>query len=234
MKNSNLFNLFFFALSFVFLLTSCTKDLDTLEPIEQFKNAEVRQSDWLDWDYEDEDDQNRNASNTQDEFGIFYVIDEETVEMEGEISSSTLADFNELLAAYPNIARIEIIECGGSSNDEINLKVSKKVHDSGIHTHLLDDGMIASGGVDFFLAGVKRTIGQHTQIGVHSWSDGQREAKDFPVDHRNHQPYIQYYLSIGFTKKQAEQFYYFTINAAPAESMHWMTENEIEQYNMLN
>lgn len=170
------------------------------------------------------------SSDLSTQFGIFKVIDEKTVEVDGVIYSSALADFNELIEEYPAINQINIKEIPGSSDDEINLMVSKKVYDSNISTHLLDNGLIASGGVDFFLAGATRTRGVNTMIGVHSWSTETQEATDFPVGDVEHQIYIDYYQSIGFSKEEAEAFYYFTINAAPADEIHYMTEAEIEQY----
>ena len=172
-------------------------------------------------------------NNSVTSFGIFKVINDSTVEMNGEINSNTLADFNRLIQNYPNIKLINTKEVPGSSDDQVNLQVSKRVFDLGIATHLMDNGEIASGGVDFFIAGVKRTIGANTKIGVHSWSDGSQDATAFPVGHANHLPYINYYISVGFTQQQAENFYYFTINAAPASSIHWMTEAEIIQYGLI-
>ena len=169
------------------------------------------------------------------QFGIFTVLsDGTTIEMDGEISSRSLDNFNDLLDVYSNINRINIKNCDGSSDDEINLQLSKKVYQREIDIHLMNNGLIASGGTDFFLAGRRRTKGVNTQIGVHSWSDGINEATDFPVGHSNHLPYINYYVCVGFTQQQSENFYYFTINVAPASSIHWMTDQEIEQYNILN
>ena len=172
-------------------------------------------------------------STSRSSFGVFKVIDDNTVEMNGEIGSSTFNDFNELIELYPNVNRINMKEVPGSFDDQINLQVSTKVHQQNIATHLSDDGLIASGGVDFFLAGTTRTKGNNTMIGVHSWSDGTNEATDFPQGHANHQPYIDYYTSVGFTQTEAEAFYYFTINSASAASIHYMTEAEIEEFKIL-
>ncbi|MDN5213140.1 hypothetical protein QQ020_13820 [Fulvivirgaceae bacterium BMA12] len=178
------------------------------------------------------DDDAANNSRIQ---GIFTVLEGNTIiEMNGVIGSSSLRDFNKLYAAFPNVKTINIKQCDGSEDDETNLQLSARVHKLNINTHLLDNGLIASGGVDFFLSGIQRTRGTNTQIGVHSWSDGgSLQATDFPVGHKNHLPYINYYISIGFTQQQAEDFYYFTINAAPAEDIHWMTEEEIRTYNLI-
>jgi len=181
------------------------------------------------------DDSITNNNNSKRTFGIFKIIEgDTTVEMNGVINSNSLTNFNSLYTAYPNITKINIKQCDGSMDDETNLLLSKRVYDLGINTHLLNNGLIASGGVDFFLAGIQRTKGANTQMGVHSWSDGNgAQATDFIVGHANHLPYINYYVSVGFTQQQAEDFYYFTINTATAENIHWMTTTEISTYNII-
>ena len=174
------------------------------------------------------------ATNPIRQFGIFKVLENNTtIEMDGEINSASLDNFNKLNTLFPLIEKINIIECGGSSDDDINLLLSKKVHQLGMNIHLLDNAEIASGGVDFFLAGIQRTKADNTSIGVHSWANGDGDsATNFPRDHAEHQPYIEYYVSVGMTQQEAEDFYYFTIDAAAPDDMHWMTEDEIDKYGM--
>ncbi len=103
-------------------------------------------------------DDNKVQNPTKRQFGLFKVLkDNKTVEMDGDIRTKTLKDFNELQGMYSNIKTINIKNCDGSLDDTANLKMSLKVHQSGINIHLMDNAEIASGGVDFFLAGVKRT-----------------------------------------------------------------------------
>jgi len=179
------------------------------------------------------------CSKDEDEFEqlenkkIFSIADNQTIILDGVINSESLNEFNDLYAKNPSIKQVNIKKCDGSINDVINLKLSRRVHDLGINTHLMDGGLIASGGVDFFLAGIKRTAGKNVKIGVHSWAGDGKTAKDFPKGHANHQPYIDYYKAIGFSNKEAESFYYFTINSASAKTIYWMTKEEIEKYNVL-
>lgn len=176
----------------------------------------------------------QSSNQAQEKAGIFTVQkDGITVVMDGIIGSNSLVNFSKLLAKYPNISTINIKNCDGSVDDETNLKLSKLVFDKKINTHIMDNGTIASGGTDFFLAGMKRSKGKNTRIGVHSWAGENEVATDFPKGHANHQPYISYYESVGMTRQQAEDFYYFTINAATAEGMHWMTSVEIAKYKLL-
>lgn len=174
------------------------------------------------------------STQPQERAGIFTVQqDSTTVVMDGAIGSSSLTNFEKLLEKYPNISTINIKNCDGSTDDETNLKLSKLVFDKKINIHIMDNGTIASGGTDFFLAGMNRTKGKNTRIGVHSWAGDNQVATDFPRGHANHQPYISYYESVGMTRQQAEDFYYFTIDSAPADSIHWMTDAEISKYNLL-
>ena len=103
------------------------------------------------------------------------------------------------------------------------------VREQGLNTRLLSHSAIDSGGVDLFLAGVERTMESGAHIGVHSWSDGFKDAADFPKDapeHEQNRKYIEEMLG-------DDAFYWFTIYAAPAADIYAMTEAEIEQYGLL-
>lgn len=154
------------------------------------------------------------------------------VVMIGYIDSNTPATVQNLIDNNPNVTTIILQDVPGSDDDNANLIASRKVRDAGWNTFVPGNALIASGGVDFMIAGVKRDIVSGAQVGVHSWSDGQNDATAFPVGHSNHQPYIDYYVEMGMTQQQSEDFYYFTINAAPASGIHWMTDAEIAQYQL--
>lgn len=165
---------------------------------------------------------------------IFSVSgNQKTFVLNGVVNSSALDQFKDLVAKYPQIKQIDIVNCEGSINDRINLKLSQYIHENNFNIHLLKDGIIASGGTDLFLAGHKRTKEQNTKIGVHSWAGNNTTATDFPKGHKHHLPYINYYVSVGFTQEEAEDFYYFTINSASANDIHWMTSEEITTYHIL-
>lgn len=165
---------------------------------------------------------------------IFSVSESgEALVLNGVVNSTALEEFEEIAGANPSIKHLEIVDCYGSINDDINLELAKFIYDNNFNIHLLDSGSVASGGTDLFLAGRTRTTGVGTRIGVHSWAGRSKTATDFAVGHEHHLPYISYYHSIGFSQEEAEKFYYFTINAASADSIHWMTEEEIVEYEML-
>ncbi len=169
-----------------------------------------------------------------DDFGIFSSQDETTLIMNGVIDSNTPGHWENIIAVYPNVNTLLMKDCPGSDDDDANLKVSRKIRNQNVKIHLAADAVIASGAVDMFLAGTTRTREAGSQIGVHSWADGNgEEATDFPVGNSNHKPYIKYYEEMGFSETDASAFYYFTINAASANDIHWMTDEEIAQYKLL-
>lgn len=149
----------------------------------------------------------------------------------GVIGSTTPAVVQDLINNYPAVTTIVMYACPGSEDDNANLQASLLLHNANYKMYLPVDGWVASGATDMFLAGSTRVVdATFDPVGVHSWSNGQNEATDFPVGHPFHQPYIDYYVNVGFTTQEAEDFYYFTIYAAPANGIHWMTNSEMNQY----
>lgn len=175
----------------------------------------------------------------KEEFGIFTVVSPTVIEMgnpnkdeKNTISKKTPKNFAKLIEKYPNIKTLNIRWCDGSMDDDANFIVSQNIHDHGININLMDNGEIYSGGVDLFLAGVERTIGKNTKIGVHAWGGDGDSAEQYPNDHEVHKKYIKYYLDIGYakTEQESKDFYFFTIKWGP--TIHEMTAEEIEKYKM--
>jgi len=169
-----------------------------------------------------------------DDFGIFSSQNDETVIIDGLIDSDIPEYWDNYIAAFPNTNRMIMKDCPGSTDDIANWEAARKIRAQDIEIHLPADAVIASGAVDLFLSGTTRTRDSGSQIGVHAWSDGNdNEATDFPVGDIEHQAAIDYYIDMGFAQEDAEAFYYFTINAAAADDIHWMTDEEIDQYKLL-
>lgn len=159
-----------------------------------------------------------------------FTIKNNTAYMSGVIDSTTPKVLKDLLEGNPKIDTIVMVDVEGSIDDESNIKASYYLHDNKINTHVPQDGVIASGGVDFFLAGNIRTIESGAKLGVHSWADNDgTTGNQLSKDHPNHDMYLQYYKYIGIPK----EFYWFTLNAAPAEQIYYMTENEMQKYGVL-
>ncbi|MFS4579754.1 alpha/beta hydrolase [Phaeobacter sp. C3_T13_0] len=159
-----------------------------------------------------------------------FEIQDNSLLMRGVINSKTLAQFEDIIAENPNITTLVELDVPGSVDDDTMIALSYRVRELGLNTHLTANSEIYSGGVDLYLAGVKRSMEPGATIGVHSWSDGSRDAKDYPRDspaHEQNRLYIERMLD-------DDAFYWFTIYAAPADGMHVMTGAEIRKYKLVN
>ena len=158
-----------------------------------------------------------------------FTVDGSDLIMNGEINSKTLDQFNEVMADNPSITTLIEVDVPGSLDDETMYQLVYRVRELGLNTHLRSDSRIYSGGVDLFLGGVERSIETGAELGVHSWSDGTNEALDFPrgsPEHEANRKLIEDMLG-------ADDFYWFTIEAAPAAGIHIMTADEIETYGLI-
>ncbi len=149
----------------------------------------------------------------------------------GETQPDSLAKFKIALDQYPDTRTIILNIVPGSDDDDVNLKMARVIRKKTLSTHLTRDSVIESGGIELFMGGVERTMERGAKVGVHSWSDDDYgyEAHELPKDHADHKPYIKTYKKLGIPKS----FYWFVINAAPADGMYFMTEEELERFNLL-
>ena len=147
--------------------------------------------------------------------------------MHGEITSKIVSELNALVAAHPEVTTLVMQDVPGSNDDEENLKAGIRLRELGLNTYLPPGGEIASGGVDLFLAGKERFAAPDVLVGVHSWGgNGITDASTLGRGHEAHQPYLDYYTKLGINT----DFYWFTIQAATADSIHWMNVAERQQY----
>lgn len=156
----------------------------------------------------------------------------------GRFDSGTPAVVHAALSAHPNVQTLVFTANGGSVDDRATLELGREIRARGLHTSVIGDGAIASGGVDLFLSGTHRSVERGARIGVHSWehcwgdADGEepgcKQAKDHdPADpeHALHLHYVEEML-------HDDAFYWFSIAAAPSDSIHWMTDEEIERFGL--
>lgn len=159
-----------------------------------------------------------------------FTVEGENAYMKGVISGRTIGRVKALIKDHPEVTTIVMTEVPGSVDDEANLVASRLVRAAGLNTEVPEGGFIASGGVDFFCAGVTRTAHENSTIGVHSWAaPGMNNANELPKDHEEHERYLSYYKEMDIP----EDFYWFTIAAAPAEGMHNMTQEERITYKVI-
>jgi hypothetical protein len=157
-----------------------------------------------------------------------FTVQGDRLLMEGPINQKSLRQFNRVYGENPGIRTIVQLDMPGSVDDDTMIALGYRVRELGLNTYLRSDSKIQSGAVDLFLAGVQRTIEPGAQIGVHAWAGLRKEATDFPrgaPEHEQNRRYIEAMLG-------SDAFYWFTIEAAPADGMHFMTPAEIATYGL--
>lgn len=167
-------------------------------------------------------------------FGPFTVVDGTTARMTGDVTSATPRQFAAMLAAYPALKRLELVDCPGSLDEEANLALARMVRRAGLSTHVPAGGSVRSGAVELFLAGVTRSAHPTAEFGVHSWRDQDGlEARDFPASHPVHAEYLDYYREMGMDAATARAFYAMT-NATGFDAVRYLTKDDMARYVALN
>ncbi|CAL2103097.1 Zn-dependent amino-or carboxypeptidase, M28 family [Tenacibaculum sp. 190130A14a] len=162
---------------------------------------------------------------------LFYFKNnqKDSLYMKGVIYSGTYTDLTQKLNEHPSITTLVMEEVPGSIDDEVNLKVSREIRSNNINTYIPKNGWVASGGTDMFLAGKKRQIAISAKLGVHSWADMEKTATDYPKEDSSHTKYLEYYKEMDIPT----DFYWYTLQAAPADGIHWMTPIEINTFKVV-
>jgi len=157
-----------------------------------------------------------------------FAIEGNAIFAWGDIDGNSLADFQDVLSEGPSIRILVLEYIGGSVDDEANVEFGRAIRNMGFTTVVPSEGLVASGGTDLFLAGANRILEAGACVGVHSWAADSFTATDLPRSDAEHKRYLNYYDDIRIS----QDFYWFTIQAAPANGMHWMTANEANRFNM--
>ncbi|MGX7894315.1 alpha/beta hydrolase [Tsuneonella sp. HG222] len=163
-------------------------------------------------------------------YGPFRVLDDRTAALVGTTDHASPAQFAAMLRDYPELARLEMLECAGTEDDLANLRLGRMIRSAGLATHVPAGGSVRSGGVELFLAGVTREAADGAEFAVHAWEDEDgRQASDFALGAPQNAKYLAYYRDMGMSERQARAFYAMT-NATPFESARWMGGAEMRRW----
>jgi len=167
-------------------------------------------------------------------FGPFRVVASDRAQLNGIITSRTPDQFGALLRAHPHIRLVDMVDCPGTDDDEANLALARMIRKAGIATYVPSGGSVRSGGVELFLAGVRRHADSAAEFAVHSWLDEDgMEPDDFSEDDPVNRAYIEYYREMGMTEEKARAFYALT-NSVPHDDALYLTPQDIDAYLPLN
>jgi len=163
-------------------------------------------------------------------FGPFRVLDAGHAALVDTTDARSPVQFAAMLRAFPGIRTLELVECPGTDDDRANLKLGVMIHDRGIATDVPEGGSVRSGGVELFLAGVRRSAAANAEFAVHSWADENGlEPKDYGPNAPENRIYIDYYRRMGMSEAQARAFYAMT-NSVPNADAKWLGRAEMAQW----
>jgi hypothetical protein len=163
-------------------------------------------------------------------FGPFAVVASDRAELDGTIETGTPRLFRAMLAKFPGLKQIDMIDCPGTDDDEANFAIAHMIRDRGITTNVPDGGSVRSGGVELFLAGTKRRAAPTAEFAVHSWRDEDgREAEDYAANDPANQEYIAFYREVGMDAAKATAFYALT-NSVGNDDALYLKARDIAAY----
>lgn len=164
------------------------------------------------------------------QYGPFRVVDDRRLELVGETDAMSPSWFAKVLEDYPDLDRLELVECPGTLDDRANLQLGRMIRAAGIATHVPAYGSVRSGAVELFLAGIERSIDDGAEFAVHSWRDEYgREADDFALDAPENRAYLDYYSEMGMSAQHALAFYRMT-NSVPHHRARWLAARDMRQW----
>src|SRR3546814_12680088 len=102
--------------------------------------------------------------------------------MAGDVTAATPRQFAAMMAAFPGLRRIEMLDCPGSLDEEANLALARAIRRAGLETLVPSGGSVRSGAVELLLAGAFRRAAPDAEFGGHRWvADAGREPNDYPA-----------------------------------------------------
>ncbi len=167
--------------------------------------------------------------NQPTEHALEFTILGDTAFGNGGTDSSSLSYMKTFLEQHPEITHLVFQYMPGTTDGASNLEIARLIRKRGLTIHLQKNSYIASGAVDLFISGAKRTMECGAQIGVHSW----RTAPGINADSLGRDPlrtnHERFLRDMGIDPA----FYQFTQDAAPPNDIYVMTQDEIRQFGLL-
>jgi len=163
-------------------------------------------------------------------YGPFRVLNTHAAALVDVTDTASPAQFAAMLRDFPDIARLEMMDCPGTEDDRANLALGRMIRARGIVTHVPDGGSVRSGAVELFLAGARRLAEPGAEFAVHAWQDEDgREPQDYAAQAPENSAYLDYYTQMGMSAAEAAAFYAMT-NSVPHAEAKWLRAAELARW----
>lgn len=181
---------------------------------------------------------------TQQDFNVRLVVNDSVVSsgsttlaiegavatVKGELGTKTYIQIQDLVNNNPEVTTLLLQNIGGSVDDDINSHTGRLIRNAQLTTKVEKGSRIYSGGVDLFASGYQRLYESGAIVGVHSWCcESGKTADQLSEDDPAHQSQLTYFREM-LGDELGPEFYFFTINAAPFDSIHEMSDEEMRKY----
>ncbi len=149
--------------------------------------------------------------------------------LSGVLDSNLVTTLKDFIRQNPHVTDLVLVDIPGSIDQQATMDGARLIRQLGLNTHIAHTGYVLSGGVDLFLGGVERTIGAGAGVGIHAWTDGSGvKASELNMADPIHATYVNFYLEMGIP----ESFYWFSLSAAPASRIYFLSPEEVYDFQM--
>lgn len=161
---------------------------------------------------------------------LTFEVDGRAAYVRGTTDSHSHNLVKDFVRENPQVKTLILQAMPGTEDMDTNRRVVLDIRAAGLATHVPADGRIASGAVDWFIAGSPRTIECGAMIGVHSWGTkvGERGDKTFYDSQLRTQRYFLSKMSVD------PDFYEFTRGAAGPDDIHWLSVDEMLRFRLID
>ena len=164
------------------------------------------------------------------EHDVTFNVQGKAAYVTGTTDSNSHNLVKDFVRENPNVKTLILQAMPGTMDMDTNRRVVMDIRAAKLATHVPANGRIASGAVDWFIAGSPRTIECGAMIGVHSWGSktGERGDKTFYDGQLRTQRWFLSKMSID------PDFYEFTRNAAGPDDIYWLSVEEMLRYRLID
>lgn len=169
-------------------------------------------------------------------FGDFTLdTDRKIASFNGTIDEMSQMDLQEMINLYETVEEIRFENAKGFSSTSAAFSMANIIRSKNIRTAINESGEISQLGTYVFLGGVERSRVDGGKIGVSSWQtvDG-TEANSLSEDDMAHEEFLTFLKDMGWSEDIADAFYFFSLNAANSTDTYYLSDEEVQNFELLN
>ncbi|MCI4662897.1 MAG: hypothetical protein MRY63_13885 [Neomegalonema sp.] len=158
------------------------------------------------------------------------TVSDNKLHIMGTLNERSYGEITGAIRNNPDIDTVVLHRVSGTIDADTNFRTALFIQERGLDVFLPSNARVASGATHIICAGRERIAEYGAQIGVHSWSAvGVPNAADLDRDSSAHRSHVEFFSQT----ECGERFFWFSQDAAPAQDIHWMSEDEMRDYRVI-